>query len=117
MYVDTKEGSSSYRSKISATPTLKSLAYLLRHPEFWPEGFEWNFRYGNCCAMGLARKVWPEHIPASDATSMKFAFAGEGLTFDRAYNIFHSGLFGVTVALVRPITVARRIERFLAWGV
>lgn len=45
-------------SRIAGKPSLTALAYALRHPETWPEGFEWD--YGDCesCAMGLAGELW-----------------------------------------------------------
>lgn len=41
-----------------ATPSLAGLAWLLRHKEAWPEGFEWY--YGRCtsCAMGMAVRMY-----------------------------------------------------------
>jgi len=39
-------------------PALHNLAYVLRHPELWPEGFVWNFNRCNSCAMGLAHQLW-----------------------------------------------------------
>jgi len=55
--------------------TLKSLIYLLRHKEEWPEGFEWDFYNNslsyykpNCgCAMFLASKKFiTKHMHSSD---------------------------------------------------
>ena len=45
-------------ARLLAKPSLEGLAYALRHPEVWPEGFEWG--YGECetCAVGLASKLW-----------------------------------------------------------
>ena len=39
-------------------PSLGALAFLLRHPETWPDGFTWRFAEAGCCAMGLAWRVW-----------------------------------------------------------
>lgn len=39
-------------------PSLEGLAYSLRHPETWPEGFVWDFNECSSCAMGLAHALW-----------------------------------------------------------
>lgn len=39
------------------TLTLESLAWRLRHPETWPEGFEWDYAKCSRCAMGLAYRL------------------------------------------------------------
>ena len=39
-------------------PSLRGLAFALRHPETWPAGFTWNYAKCNSCAMGLAAKIW-----------------------------------------------------------
>jgi hypothetical protein len=40
------------------TPSLENLSYILRHREWWPDGFEWNFRYLNSCGIGLSQYLW-----------------------------------------------------------
>lgn len=39
-------------------PSLALLAYKLRHPEEWPEGFEFDYCSQWTCAMGLACAMW-----------------------------------------------------------
>jgi hypothetical protein len=39
-------------------PSLEALSYLLRHKEYWPAGFEWEFQSYGSCALGLADKFW-----------------------------------------------------------
>ena len=39
-------------------PSLKNLSYILRHREWWPDGFEWDYRYCASCAIGLCEKLW-----------------------------------------------------------
>lgn len=39
-------------------PSLRNLAYILRHREWWPEGFEWNYQHCSTCAIGLSDKLW-----------------------------------------------------------
>lgn len=38
--------------------SLKGLAYILRHKEYWPKDFEWEFSNCGKCAMGLAVQIW-----------------------------------------------------------
>ena len=40
------------------TPSLENLSYILRHREWWPDGFEWNYRCEGTCAIGLCRELW-----------------------------------------------------------
>ena len=44
------------------TPSLRALVFALRHKETWPEGFVWDYAHCDNCAMGLAWKMWPQHI-------------------------------------------------------
>ena len=41
-------------------PSLAALSHALRHPETWPEGFEWDYRRVDRCALGLADRLWPD---------------------------------------------------------
>ncbi len=45
-------------------PSLRGLAYLLRHKELWPEGFEFDYYDPFSCAIGLGRRVW--NVPYPD---------------------------------------------------
>jgi hypothetical protein len=38
--------------------TLENLSFVLRHRGFWPQNFEWDYRYGNTCAIGLIDNLW-----------------------------------------------------------
>lgn len=42
-----------------SVPSLRNLAYLLRHQELWPDGFEWNYCRTSTCAVGLSWCFWP----------------------------------------------------------
>ncbi len=42
-----------------SVPSLENLAYVLRHRETWPRGFEWDYRFGPSCAIGLSAETWP----------------------------------------------------------
>ena len=39
-------------------PSLHALSYALRHPDTWPKGFVWDYKYCGSCAMGLAHQLW-----------------------------------------------------------
>lgn len=54
-------------ANIMDKPSLVALAYSLRHPETWPEGFQWDYSTCQTCAMGLAAKLWSMHEPDSTA--------------------------------------------------
>lgn len=41
-------------------PSLKALAFTLRHPALWPPGFVWDYRACSTCAIGLAHRLWDE---------------------------------------------------------
>ena len=93
------------------TPTLAGLAWLLRHKEAWPEGFEWEF--GDCfrCGMGLAARVWNTWERRLDPSPSQQA-AIWGIPCDEAYRIFVAGFSNPT--LVTPEMVADRIDAYLA---
>jgi hypothetical protein len=40
------------------TPSLESLSYILRHREWWPDGFEWDFQACSGCAIGLCEELF-----------------------------------------------------------
>lgn len=44
-------------------PSIKGLAYLLRHRELWPKGFRWDYNSRNRCAIGLMTRFWPKAHP------------------------------------------------------
>jgi hypothetical protein len=97
-----------HKTYITPTPTLQSLAYILRHKETWPPGFMWDYRMCTTCAMGLAFTTW--NLPHWD---MDRAF---GIDPDAARAIF-SGLAGgwfKTRAAVTPGMVADAIDKHLA---
>jgi hypothetical protein len=93
-----------------STPSLKGLAYLLRHRELWPKHFEWSFRSGCRCAIGLSSKFWGipmgnEWHKTLDVTPGEF----------RARRTFGNGGYhdvGLYDNDVQPEHVADRIEQF-----
>lgn len=110
-------------------PSLENLSYVLRHPDAWPEGFEWD--YGNCqtCAMGLAHRLWtsvpkPHPDVQKGSSRMGRSFA---LPFEAAESIFFGGDWSpeksvghlwwrkweVDRRLVTPGMVADQIDQYL----
>lgn len=73
-----------------ATPTLEGLAWLLRHPRHWPEGFEWDYQYADQCAIGLASEYWSLGVDLthSDGQSIQMARTFD-LSAEDANNIFY----------------------------
>lgn len=45
-----------------AYPSLENLSHVLRHHETWPQGFEWDFAKTECCALGLAERLWADQL-------------------------------------------------------
>jgi len=72
----------------ASKPSLRALSYALRHPEFWPKGFVWD--YGDCkhCAMGLARKLWDEVPVANQDNGASFMAQTFAMPYSEAQNIF-----------------------------
>jgi hypothetical protein len=89
-------------------PSLRGLAYVLRHPELWPSDFVWEFSDCDACAMGLAFRLWDlgehpwsfsmtEHFPISEQTSIElFTYSSTDV---RGY--------------IPPEEIAARIEAYL----
>lgn len=73
-------------------PSLHALSYALRHPDTWPEGFVWDYKQCEQCAIGLAHRLWNSAgVPAGSnvanvgASQMAKAFA---IPFSAATSIF-----------------------------
>lgn len=99
------------------TPSLEGLAYVLRRPELWPEGFVWNFGDANFCAMGLTIRLWgcttstpwgmADTLPPCTLVMSEMM---PPLTEDDALRLF------VTVdGGYKPRDIADGIDRYLAW--
>jgi len=72
-------------------PTLRGLAYLLRHEELWPKDFEWCFWSCRSCAMGLAAQTWEgEDTNAANSARMAKWF---GMDYTIANHMFCSGIY------------------------
>jgi len=105
-------------------PSLEGLSYLLRHPEQWPLGFEWD--YGKCetCAMGLAHNLWGI-FSESTQRGLRSNYGTTSAIFDarRAFEMEYDAagfIFGALHAQVdsfrdvTPIIVADAIDAYLA---
>lgn len=108
-------------------PTLKGLAWLLRHPEDWPPNHKWDFAAvlrapteNHCgtqgCAIGVAQLTWPW------CGELKSGWASRASVFDMAERefelIFDDGdtlqTYGVyDDAKVTPSMVADAIDAYL----
>lgn len=96
---------------------LRQLSYLLRHPEEWQRGFEWDFdtrlqgedchAYG--CALGIADLQWPSAQVGDFQTS---------LFCNPAWDIFFNpSVYGTKHrADVTPTMVADAIDFYLREG-
>lgn len=107
MYIDTMEATAFVEVE---KPSLKALADLLRHPERWPEGFEWNFKVYETCALGLCHQYWGiSNEPLQGLLDISYEVSND---------IFCTSWFNIgPMSWVTPKTVARRIERYLRWGI
>lgn len=89
--------------------TPRGLARLLRHPELWPRGFEWNYLNAFTCAMALLYRALDLEMPA-ESTQDCVRSAGKilDLDFDTAWDIFCEIYFdGVTTT---PEMVAHALD-------
>jgi hypothetical protein len=102
------------------TPSLENLSYILRHREWWPEGFHWNFSNCPTCAIGMCRELWG-HNPEIFFPEPTM---GDDYMLNESYRrIFcdSRGKGGLLSWIIRPdmgdVTpeqVANQIDRYLA---
>jgi hypothetical protein len=83
-------------------PSLPALAYLLRHEELWPEGFEYDWRTVKRCGMGLVMAVWPSYVSLTTTYAMVEVF---GIDHSTALDIF------INYTVHEPRKMADRIDR------
>lgn len=105
-------------------PSLENLAYCLRHPDTWPEGFYWD--YGKCerCAMGLAHELWSSIPEASNETGASIMARAFHMSYEAAHTIFFGsawrkrkffgGYFYPPHSTITPSMVADAIDKYLA---
>ena len=95
-------------------PSLKNLAYLLRHKKMWPKGFSWYYPNTAHCAEGLACQYWGNEEYRKIVNH----------NVENYFDIFHSSggairLFGKTITYPKPmkwvtrLDIARKIEAII----
>ncbi len=99
------------------TPSIRGLAWLLRHQEHWPKGFVWSYSHCTTCAMGLAHRLWGQfwgREPGSSEGYVSFTAHVLIMSTSAVWTIFqdlrdeHRGLWGVT-----PEQVADALDAYL----
>ena len=115
MYVDTKEAIS-----VTLSPSLRNLAYILRHKEMWPKGFEWDYTHFDNCAMGMCSELWNERsvyslVDTDSSFDTESMWDIEKKIFIRPVSFFKHPFTGVKgrMAMVTPEIVADRIDAYL----
>lgn len=108
--------------QIADKPSLETLAYALRHPETWPDGFVWNYSGCTTCAMGLAAELWfkgreqvsvPAYISwAAHTFAMQYEAATRIFLKTRPPRTWRHP-FAQEISAVTPEHVATAIERYL----
>jgi hypothetical protein len=97
-------------------PSLQGLSHILRHRESWPEGFKWDYRDHEQCAMGLTLAFWKIKID-EDMSIMEFDFEKLfGITprqFDAIFFAVNDRL-DIFMVDVWPEMVADEIDNILA---
>ena len=91
-------------------PSLSALSFVLRHKELWPDGFEWNYRSCDHCAMGLAKIMWPQHVNTASTDSMAVAF---GMGHIDAATIF-TGMNAGIMNDITPEMIADKLDSLVA---
>ena len=86
-------------------PSLRTLSFVLRNKELWPDGFDWNFAMCTNCAMGLAHQMWKKRVQRPYKEDMMKVF---GLSEGTATNFFAIGNANTT-----PGEVADKIDAYL----
>ena len=89
-------------------PSLRGLAYALRHRETWPAGFEFYYFDPDHCGVGLAQKLWKRHFGL-------WLCEFPGLLPKSAHEIFfnRTNALGIAGEAVTPEHVADAIETYL----
>jgi len=105
--------------RLAQKPTLQALAYALRHRDVWPDDFTWNYSRTDCCAMGLAARLWPI-----------YCFSGMAPTIGELQKVFNLSTMAACVIFfgseqhsllfkrqeTTPDMVANVIDHYLARG-
>lgn len=96
-------------------PTLHGLAYALRHPDTWPEGFVWD--YGDCeqCAMGLAHTLWKQVPKTSKKTGASLMARFFAIPYENASTIFMGKTKAHTADWVLRSSPRVEVSGYLWW--
>jgi hypothetical protein len=113
-----KAGAEAFK-RFDREPTLRGLAYALRHPDLWPPSFrEWDYSHAATCAIGLTNALLRAQEPwfwlsSAPRNNLFQVYGIDAMTVGRIFfNVGkrrHIGLFAVT-----PEHVAETIDRVLA---
>lgn len=98
-------------------PSLKNLAYVLRHKELWPEDFVWDYSRPESCGIGMCRLLYrldptivDDRLDEDSANKIFMSWMGE--------KKYLFGLFKYPVHMrtedITPEVVADRIDCWLA---
>lgn len=95
-------------------PSLRGLSFVLRNPDTWPKGFEWNYDRCSNCAMGLSVRLWKEikgDWIADMAIGFRMSFRAANEIFVKASN---TRGWGDDRHRITPEMVADDIDAYLA---
>jgi hypothetical protein len=92
------------------TPSLVGLAYLLRHKELWPRGFDWNYNASQTCAVGLSYQFWGNGCPILWCDWTRNTFP---IPLEKYNNIFYHPFDDKDYSDVTPEDIASIIDDFL----
>jgi hypothetical protein len=90
-------------------PSLRTLADVLRDRSRWPAGFVWGYQDSNCCAVGMARELWPR-LAKNDTEFLRAL----GIPFGAAFAIFTTLHADRPMSSVQPEHVADAIDAYLS---
>ena len=104
-------------TSLLAKPSLEGLAYALRHPQVWPEGFKWSYAHCETCAMGMAVELWSLRVKEEGNATYRNAICN-AIEIERtvATKIFCElgPALGASMWDVTPEHVADAIDAYLA---
>ncbi len=74
----------------------------------WPPGFEWDYRSGKTCALGLATKLWPKQVPepAPRSTDGRARILASylGISVGASYEVFFGCAMRLGYFTLRDVT-------------
>jgi hypothetical protein len=105
-------------AELLAKPSLAGLAYALRHPDAWPEGFVWNFYDCRTCAMGMAAQLWasvsrPIRVPAPMERWTRATFNLSSYEVEMLFGITLPVSLDIALHKITPEHVADAIDNYL----